>query len=164
MGAGEGVVPRERQMEKFKGMETCHTWNFGGSIASAQAALASTAISHKICVTKNVCHSVVYDDTWHRALGAASQAATSKDWQGRRAKSLKMMHDAMGVYLRFKPGGKKLHDPLALAVALDESVCTLKEVDVFAHKGQWGSRLCSGSNIWISVAYDPDKFQQALLH
>merc|ERR1712050_406353 len=72
--AGDGVVPPEKQMDKFKGKETCRTWNFGGNIPAAQAALASTAIMRKICVSKNVCHSVYYDSIWHEALGAAAKA------------------------------------------------------------------------------------------
>merc|ERR1719356_1738807 len=66
--AGEGVVPRERQMDKFKGMATCPTWNFGGNIPAAEAALACSAIGKKVCVSKNVCHSVVYDNQFHSAL------------------------------------------------------------------------------------------------
>jgi len=161
--AGEGVVPREQQMDKFKGMETCRTWNFGGNIPAAQAGLGSTAIARKICVSKNVCHDVVYDDKWHRDLEAAAKAAAEIEPHGRRASALRMMYDVMNTYLRHKPGGKKLHDPLALAVALDESVCELKEVELFTQAGQWGSRLCPDSNIWISVAYDMRKFKRALL-
>jgi len=157
--AGEGVVPREMQMDKFLGMETCPTWNFCGNIEAARAALSSAAIGRKICVSKNVCHSVYYDDEWHRALGAAARAAPGS----RRAAAFRIMHAAMDTYLRHRPGGKKLHDPLALAVALDESVCELAEVQLFCQKGKWGSRLCPGSDTLISIAYDPVKFQAALL-
>eukprot|EP00443_Scrippsiella_acuminata_P084809 CAMPEP_0115410616 /NCGR_PEP_ID=MMETSP0271-20121206/20611_1 /TAXON_ID=71861 /ORGANISM="Scrippsiella trochoidea, Strain CCMP3099" /LENGTH=619 /DNA_ID=CAMNT_0002834799 /DNA_START=159 /DNA_END=2018 /DNA_ORIENTATION=- len=161
--AGEGVVPGGKQMDKFQGKVTCPTWNFGGNIPAAQAALATEAIARKICVSKNVCHSVVYDEQWHEALGAAAQAETRKEPRGSRALAFGLMHKAMEEYLRRKPGGKKLHDPLALAVALDESVCELAEVQLFCQKGQWGSRLCPGSDVWISVDYDAIKFQAALL-
>eukprot|EP00747_Dinoflagellata_sp_TGD_P162393 gnl/TRDRNA2_/TRDRNA2_179942_c0_seq1.p1 gnl/TRDRNA2_/TRDRNA2_179942_c0~~gnl/TRDRNA2_/TRDRNA2_179942_c0_seq1.p1 ORF type:complete len:597 (-),score=112.27 gnl/TRDRNA2_/TRDRNA2_179942_c0_seq1:162-1898(-) len=162
--AGEGVVAPDNQMDKFKGMQTCPTWNFGGNIPAAQAALASTAILQKICVSKNVCHSVVYDDEWHNALGVAAEAEEANAPKGRRALAFRMMYNTMDQYLSKKPGGKKLHDPLALAVALDESVCELAEVELFCNKGAWGSRLSPGSNIWISVAYDAAKFQAALLN
>lgn len=161
--AGEGVVPAEKQMDKFKGLEVCPTWNFGGNIPAAQAALSSLAIAKKICVSKNVCHSVNYDMQWHEALGAAAQAEARNAPKARPAVALGMMHEAMDAYLRHKPGGKKLHDPLALAVALEESVCELAEVQLFCQKGKWGSRLSPGSNIWISVAYDAVKFQATLL-
>jgi len=162
--AGEGVVPRERQMDKFKGLETCSTWNFCGNIPAAQRALASSAITRKICVSKNVCHSVNYDEFFHAALGAAVEVEAKQSPKERRAVALGIMHHAMDDYLRHKPGGKKLHDPLALAVAIDESVCELVEVELYCQKGRWGSRLSPGSDILISVAYDAEKFVSALLH
>jgi len=161
--AGEGVVPPDKQMDKFKGMETCSTWNFGGNIPAAHAALTSGAIGRKTCVSKNVCHSACYDDEWHAALGAAVEAEACSAPQSRRAVALGMMHSAMDEYLRRRPGGKKLHDPLALAVALDESVCELVEVELFCRRGQWGSRPRPGSGVRISVAYDASKFRAALL-
>eukprot|EP00928_Gymnodinium_smaydae_P099099 TRINITY_DN9369_c0_g3_i2.p1 TRINITY_DN9369_c0_g3~~TRINITY_DN9369_c0_g3_i2.p1 ORF type:complete len:631 (-),score=69.55 TRINITY_DN9369_c0_g3_i2:82-1842(-) len=162
--AGEGVVPSHLQMDKFKGQYVCSTWNFCGNIPAAEAALASAAISRKICVSKNVCHSVVYDDDWHAALGAAACAEEKNDSRSRRAIAFRMMYKSMDAYLRRKPDGKKLHDPLALAVALDESVCTVAEVNLFCQKGKWGSKLCPGRGVWISIAYDNTKFQTVLLH
>merc|ERR1712039_659337 len=100
------------------------------------AALGTAAISQKICVSKNVCHSVVYDLEGHTALKNAIQAA-----RGRRLTAFNMIFNAMDTYLRRKPDGKKLHDPLALAVALDEDVCELAEVELFAKGSEWGSRL-----------------------
>jgi len=162
--AGEGVVPREAQMDKFKGLETCPTWNFCGNIPAAQAALASPAIARKICVSKNVCHSVNYDEVFHMALHEAVLEETKVSPTGSRAVAFQIMYSAMDDYVRHKPGGKKLHDPLALAVAIDETVCELAEVNLYCHKGRWGSRLSPGSNIFISVSYDADKFVTALLH
>jgi pyrimidine-specific ribonucleoside hydrolase len=151
------------QLSKFRGLRTCPTWNFGGNVNAAHAALSSDAILRKVCVSKNVCHDVVYDAEWHQVLAAAVQAHSAADPRCRRASALGMIHDRMGEYLRNKPGGKKLHDPLALAVALDESVCQLAEVSLFSEKGHWGSVLCCDSGTWISVAYDAAKFQRALL-
>jgi len=82
----------------------------------------------------------------------------------RRATAFRMMYNAMDKYLRKKPGGKKMHDPLALAVALDESVCELAEVELFCQNGQWGSRLCPGNDTFISVSYDAAKFQAVMLN
>ncbi|CAK0888841.1 unnamed protein product [Prorocentrum cordatum] len=161
--AGEGVVPEQQQLDKFRGLRVCSTWNFCGNIPAARAALASTAIGKKVCVSKNVCHATVYDYDWHRALEAAAAAEAHVDANSRRESALRMMHRVMDGYLRQKPGGKKLHDPLALAVALDEDVCELAEVRLFCEKGRWGSYLSSGSNTWISVAHDAEKFRQTLL-
>jgi len=70
----------------------------------------------------------------------------------------------MGSYLRKKPDGKKLHDPLALAVAIDESVCDLAEVELFCEGGKWGSHMKPGSGVRISIAYDKKRFMRALMH
>lgn len=161
--AGEGVVPRSLQMPKFEGMETCPTWNFNGNPKAAQAALQSPQIGRRVCVSKNVCHRVVYDEAWHARLSDAAAATAAAAAGTRRAKAFEMMRGSMGAYLERNPGGKKLHDPLALAVALDESVCSLVEVELFRGKGGWGSRPARGSSTWISIDYDPKKFQAVLL-
>lgn len=161
--AGEGVVPEDMQMDKFRGMHTCRTWNFGGNVPAAKAALASMAITRKVCVSKNVCHSVYYDDEFHAALRAALDVQVTHAPHGPQAVAFRMMYDAMDDYLRHKPGGKKLHDPLAFATSLDESVCELAEVELYCQKGQWGARLSPGSNVFISIAYDASKFKAALL-
>merc|ERR1712061_508019 len=93
--AGEGVVPLEKQMAKFQGKRTCPTWNFGGNIEAAEAALASLAIDRKICVSKNVCHSVVYDVEFHKALQNALVVEARERPRERRAKAFKMVYDAM---------------------------------------------------------------------
>jgi len=81
--------------------------------------------------------------------------------------ALEMMHKAMSKYLsNGDKEGKKIHDPLALAVALDESVCTLAEVELGSRgpkDDEWGSWLSQGSGTWISVDYDEAKFRQTLL-
>jgi len=156
--AGEGVVPQDQQLDKFKGKETCPTWNFGGNALAAEAGLSSAAVARKVCVSKNVCHAAVYDTDWHDAVRVALETA-----MGRRRLALQMMYEAMDTYLKRNTGGKKLHDPLALAVALDETVCELAEVRLFRHGREWGSRLSPGSNTWISVAYDAAKFRATLL-
>lgn len=157
--AGEGVVPRRLQMDKFLGKDTCPTWNFGGNIPAAEAALATPNIRRRVLVSKNVCHRVVYDEAWHTCLRQASHGAVCC----MRSRALKLMFNAMDSYLKRKPDGKKLHDPLALAVALDETVCDLAEVRVFCRNGQWGSSLSPGSGIWISVDYDAERFRSVLL-
>jgi pyrimidine-specific ribonucleoside hydrolase len=161
--AGDGVVPRELQMDKFIGKKFCPTWNFGGNNEAATLALASPCIGRRILVSKNVCHSVVYDDQWHNALAAAITQAGEESSTG-RAHALRLMYEAMDDYLRRKPSGKKLHDPLALAVAFDESVCKLAEVKVYHTREGWGAEPCPESGVWISVDYDAVKFQAALLN
>merc|ERR1711988_725557 len=83
-------------------------------------------------------------------------------WQ-RRAAALKLLHRAMDADLSRRPSGKQLHDPLALAVALNENVATLAEVAMFQNKGEWGARLAPGSGTRIATAFDDELFHLALL-
>lgn len=158
--AGEGVVPRELQMDKFVGKVTCQTWNFNGNIEAATAALSSGAIGRRVLVSKNVCHRVVYDTMLHDAIDVAAREAVVNE-QPQRATALGLIHNAMCEYQRSE--GKKLHDPLAMAVALDESICDLAEVRLFRDRQGWGSRLEAGTNTWISVNYCDAGFRSTLL-
>ncbi|MEM9072293.1 MAG: nucleoside hydrolase [Myxococcota bacterium] len=59
-----------------------------------------------------------------------------------------------------EPVGKKLHDPLAACCAIDPTVGTWAEVELFREKGKWGSRLAPGSGCEILIDYDHDAFVQ----
>lgn len=163
--AGEGVVPRESQ-KLFKGMTYCRTTNFGMNPRATHQALRSKSIDRRVFVSKNVCHQTLYADGadgWHAAVLVALRESTGRP--GRR-RALELMHKAMSKYLAGGHKGKKIHDPLALAVALDESVCNLAEVELGSQgpkNDQWGCWLCEGSRTWISVDYDETKFRRTLL-
>ncbi len=149
--AGDDVVPPEHRMAKFAGRVTCPTYNFNGDPKGARLALDHPAIGERRCVSKNVCHGVVYDAALHERVG---------DYRDARA-SLRMIHDAMTRYLRRHPEGKKFHDPLAACCALDPSIAQWREVELYRSKGEWGSRLCEGSNTWITVAAVHEAFARA---
>ena len=64
--AGEGVVPSERQLEKFRGKVTQPSFNLNGAPAAALAVLQQCArFSDLRFVSKNVCHGVLYDADMH---------------------------------------------------------------------------------------------------
>ena len=189
--AGDGVVPPELQMLKFKGKKYCETWNFNGNIPAATAVLAAgqDKILRKVLVSKNVAHKVVYDDVMHKAVGMAIKEEKIAPKQSRKTRggpkerreilasrlpSLQLLHDSMGAYLRGKVG-KKLHDPFCLMVAVNENISTLVEVMVHRCKCHrykysadggshgWGSVLCPGSGIWITIDYDSEAFLDTML-
>ena len=69
--AGEGVVPPENQLEKFKGKVTCPTFNLNGDPQSALSVLERRAwFSDLRFVSKNVCHGVKYDKAMHAEFEA----------------------------------------------------------------------------------------------
>jgi pyrimidine-specific ribonucleoside hydrolase len=161
--AGEGVVPAERQLAKFRGLVTCPTYNLNGDPKSALAVIACPAIAAKRFVSKNVCHGVVYGAPLHARVAGLREHSRSLDliWRG------------MEVYLYDKGprgrtaestdhGGKKFHDPLAACCAIDESIGTWAEVELFRERGEWGSRLAPGSGVHIIIDYDRAKFEATL--
>ncbi len=151
--AGEGVVPPELQLARFRGLTTCPTFNLNGDPRSALAALASPQIGIRRFVSKNVCHRVFYDHALH------AQVAAIKD----QSRSLQLIWQGMQVFLNRNPAGKKLHDPLAACCAIDETIGTWAEVELYREQGAWGSRLAPGSNTWIIIDYHRERFLQTLL-
>ncbi len=218
--AGEGVVPPERQLAKFRGLVTCPTYNLNGDPSSAIAVLACQAIATKRFVSKNVCHGVLYDAALHACVGTLRDRSRSLDliWRGMETylhdktpreaplrnaeitsamvrlvsddKQLATMPlaDARALaaaskldlvafttddvpVCRLLPaadvepgdgGAKKFHDPLAACCAIDESIATWAEVELFRAHGEWGARLSPGSGVHIITDYDRAKFVATL--
>lgn len=150
--AGEGVVPRHKQLPKFKGMLTCPTFNLNGDPKGAKKTLASENISERYFVSKNVCHGVIYDTNMHEVLSPI------KD----KSLSLKMIHQGMEAYLQKKKGGKKFHDPLAACCAIDLDIGIWAEVEVFYKRGGWGASLAADTHTWIITDYHLQQFLNVL--
>ena len=150
--AGSGVVDDVDQLEKFKGMVTCPTYNLNGDPKSAKAVFASSRLwAKRTLVSKNVCHGVVYDQELH---DLAMQVADPHP-------GLALVRKVMAPYVA-EGKTKALHDPLAAMCALDPSIGTWAEVEVYREKGEWGARLSPGSGTMIITKYDRDRFIQAL--
>lgn len=149
--AGDSVVPPEHRLAKFAGRETCPTFNFNGAPRAALGLLASPHVRARTLVSKNVCHGVVYDGAMHAALSAR-----------RLTPGLALVREGMEVYLATRGRGKAFHDPLAAAVALDESVCAFREVEVYRERGEWGARPATGTGTRISVSVDHARFLDVL--
>ncbi len=98
-----------------------------------------------------MCHGVVYDAAMHAEVSAR-----------RLTPGMALVHEGMGVYLARRRAGKAFHDPLAAAVALDESVCAFREVEVYRERGAWGARLAADTRTRISVAVDRTRFVDVL--
>jgi pyrimidine-specific ribonucleoside hydrolase len=151
--AGEGVVPPHLQLEKFRGLTTCPTFNLNGDPKSALLALTHPAVGSRRLVSKNVCHGVTYDADLHARVTAV------KD----RSPALALIWRGMQHYLRKRPGGKIFHDPLAACCAIDPTIATWAEVEVYRAKGEWGSRLSPGTGTHIIIDLDRDRFVDVLL-
>lgn len=152
--AGEGVVPPEYQLEKFKGMATCPTFNFNGNPKAALHMLETDAIGERILVSKNVCHGIRYDKEMHEIVGEAIPIGESP---------LKRMYEGMELYLQKRPEGKMFHDPLAASAIVNPDIFEWRTVEMYREKGKWGSRLKDGTNTQISIKADREKFIQELI-
>jgi pyrimidine-specific ribonucleoside hydrolase len=150
--AGDSVVPPEYRLPKFEGRETCPTFNFGGAPKVAEAMLASPHIGEKLLVSKNVCHGVAWDRTFHERVKALPK----------RTSGLDLVLRGMELYLDKNPEGKKLHDPLAMTVAIEPGICEFRRVEMYRQKGEWGARLKPDSDVQIAVSVDRERFFQVL--
>lgn len=166
--AGEGVVPAERQLPKFRGMVTCPTFNLNGDPKSALEALRHPGIGQRKFVSKNVCHGVIYDEALHERIAALKDTSLSlqRIWQGMEVYLDKHGGKSSAPYLPESApealGGKAFHDPLAACCAIDEEIGEWAEVELYREKGAWGSRLAPGSGVWIIIGYDREKFLRTL--
>lgn len=73
-----------------------------------------------------------------------------------------LAREAMAVYLRERPEGKLLHDPLAACAIIDRQAFRWEEVEVVYERGQWGANLRSGTHTLITVALEPARAEAAL--
>lgn len=151
--AGDQVVPEEFQLEKFKGRNTCPSFNLNADIPAALHIIETNQIKKKTFVSKNVCHGVIYDQTMHERIKPHRH----------NNPGISLLVDGMEFYLKNKPSGKAFHDPLAACVAIEPTVCEFREVQIYREKGEWGSKLRDGTNMFISVSVDRGKFEQILV-
>ncbi|MFF5235174.1 nucleoside hydrolase [Dactylosporangium sp. NPDC000521] len=151
--AGEGVVPAGQQLPKFRGRSTCASYNLNGDPRAALAALVYPGIEERWFVSKNVCHGVVYDQDLHDRVGAVAH----------RNPALALIHRMMREYLVRHPDGKKLHDPLAACCAIDRSVGTWAQVEIYRTGNEWGARPAPDTHTSIITGYDPQRFLDILL-
>lgn len=151
--AGDNIVPKEYILDKFKGKQTCPTFNLNADVKAGLKVIDSNLIDERWFVSKNVCHGVKYDTDMHSFMRPYYL----------RNPGLELMYKGMDLYLKKRPGGKAFHDPLAACCAIDPSICEFKEVELYREKGQWGSRISCMLNAKISVSVDMIKFKTTMV-
>jgi inosine-uridine nucleoside N-ribohydrolase len=146
--AGDNIVPPQHRLPKFEGKIYCPTFNFNGDYPTALKMLGMPFIEERLLVSKNVCHGVVYDMEFHQKV-----REVQSNYLG-----LSLIFKGMDIYLNNKPSGKIFHDPLAACVAIEPSICEFKEVIMKRHKGEWGAEPAKGTQTFITISADKDKF------
>ena len=142
--AGDNLVSRSDRLPKFAEMTTCESFNFGHDVKGALAALSSEQIHERRLVSKNVTHGVVWDRSLQERVAPLADGNVG----------LAIAYEAMGVYLRERPEGKMLHDPMAAAAAIDPAAFRWAEVEMFREQGRWGARAQVGTRTFITVSAD----------
>jgi pyrimidine-specific ribonucleoside hydrolase len=140
--AGDCVVPPEFRLSKFRGMNECHTFNFGGCTKTMDL-LQNPNIVKKILVSKNVCHGVIFT---REVLDMYSPTDN---------RGLNFIYEGMRKYLSRK-AEKKFHDPLACVVALHEIInldhlLHFEQVEMYKVSGKYGCIKARGTNTFIST-------------
>lgn len=149
--AGDSVVPEQFRLEKFKGMESCPTFNFNGDRKGAALMLESKQVNFRRLVSKNVCHGMVFDKAMCDAVLHPNDNP-----------AFNTFFTLMTKYLQDHPQGKLFHDPLAAATIVEPAVCAYEGVEVYYEKGGWGSRKKKGTGTRISISADREKFIEVL--
>ncbi len=122
-------------------------FNFNGHVDGALALLSTSAIKEKHFISKNVTHSITFHREWALDLPEATSIAG------------KIFQFALRWYLERKLV-KKLHDPMTAAIALDPSIATFIEVEIYREGGRWGSKRKAGTNQLITVDVDETKLKR----
>lgn len=128
------LMPEKFRLEKFKGVQECQSFNFSNR-KLIERCIANSKIRHFI--SKNICHGVIYDKT-------------------RNAKN-PVIKRIMDVYLK-EHDQKAFHDLLAAFALLHPEFMEWAEVEMYYVENRVGCRLSPGSNTFISIGYDADKF------
>lgn len=150
--AGDNLVAAP--LDKFRGRLTCPSFNPGGAPKETLHLLASDQVGARVFVSKNVCHGVV----WTGALQADLKARIGA---GPRPGLSWMVH-GLDRYLADKGVGKAMHDLVAAACAIDESVCDLRAVEIYREGGEWGARQGAAPNARISIGFSAPRFADVI--
>jgi len=116
------------RLDKFEGKSFVPTFNLSGCIPGGEALLAADVADRRF-VSKNVCHTLVYDRAVHAAVKAAPPA-------GRGAG---LIREGMDLYLSSRDG-KKFHDPTAAVAHAHPGVVTWYHGRLCRGKGGWGTK------------------------
>jgi pyrimidine-specific ribonucleoside hydrolase len=130
-------APRVR-LPQFEGKEHVPTFNLNGDRKGAEVLLAAP-IPERRFVGKNVCHTLLYDRTFHAAMPPAEADNAAQV----------LFMAGMDVYLR-EHESKKWHDPTAAACHLHPEIGTWFRGRVRKIEGGWGTVPDEGGDLILA--------------
>ena len=132
------------KLEKFIGKETVPTFNLNGYVKGAKAYL-NARIKERWFISKNVCHTIIYDTEVHKRIMAVPA----------RNRAAELFREGMTRYLKKHPSGKKFHDPSAAVCHLHPEIGIWVKAKLYREKGMWGSHMdINGDNTIVDIDYD----------
>lgn len=134
------------QLDKFKGKRSVATFNLNGDVKGAKAFLDAD-IQERYFVSKNVCHTIIYDTQTHKRIMETPPTNRASE----------LLREGMGLYLKKHPSGKKFHDPSAAVCHLHPEIGTWVNAKLYREKGQWGAKIDGTTNDKIIVDINYDK-------
>lgn len=135
-------------LDKFSGMGKCPSFNLNGD-PKAALFFADYPVEDKTFVSKNICHSVVYNRETHSRFVVQNEAD-------------ELFKLTMDMYLNHHPE-KKFHDPLAAACHLNQKLAQYVHGHLFREKGEWSWRKNDLSSDKIIAELNADDFWKSIL-
>lgn len=136
--AGDSVMGSHPILPKFKGHESVTSFNFTDR-KLIERCIENSEKRHFI--SKNICHGAIFDKT-----------KTAKN---------PVIKRIMDIYLQ-RHDGKAFHDLLAAWAMMNPDSVDWEEVGIYYEQGKVGSEIKKGTNTFISVNYDKDKFWDSI--
>jgi len=112
-------------LDKFEGKHSVPTFNLNGDVKGAQILIDGLTCPKRF-VSKNVCHTMVYDADIHQRMMTVTP----------RNEAHLVMIEALNIYMQRHPD-KKFHDPLAAACHLWPEIATWFQGVPRREKGGW---------------------------
>lgn len=135
----------KQKLEKFKGCLEVPTYNLNGAKKEAQEIVDSSKIKNLRFVSKNICHTVIYDRSRHQMLKKFPI----------NNKAQELFIKGMDLYLNKHPE-KKFHDPTAAVCHLHPEIATWFKGRLYYDKNKWGTRKDENCNSQIIADIDYD--------
>ncbi|HKB37059.1 MAG TPA: nucleoside hydrolase [Gemmataceae bacterium] len=132
-----------RVLPQFEGKEWMPSYNPNGD-RPGTLAFCAAQVGERRFVSKNVCHTVVYNREVHATLGPKDRAS-------------ELFKDGMDLYLA-RHEGKMFHDPTAAVCHLHPEVATWVRGKLVKQQGGWSTE--SGGEDFFAVDLDYERLWQ----
>lgn len=132
------------QLEKFKNKTEVSTYNLNGAREESEFLINKAKIKERRFISKNICHTIIYDRERHEWIKNASIKTRSQE----------LFIKGMNLYLK-KHISKKFHDPTAAVCHLHPEIATWFSGKLYRNRGQWGTNpISNGDYIIADINYD----------